>query len=217
MFKLISGEVINDVVRYEPHIENGQIINKSHETYLGVGYKDEDVTNPHNIWVNTREYSILDLKTGDKVLTEINGERKWVIIIEQIGDTGASLTISVDGTYLANPITSYDIIYVEEGNTCLTLLKSFLAKKAILEGGDSIKNYIHLFGDLPFKEGTPIKVKEGYHVENNKLNIRNNHRILNENDLVLDHHFKSKDYITVKSTKTGKKTDISVISVEIKR
>lgn len=77
MFKLISGEIINDVVRYEPVI-NG-VVRKPHETYLGVGYKDEDVTNPYNIWVNTRQYSIFDLRIGDKILIEIEGERKWVV------------------------------------------------------------------------------------------------------------------------------------------
>lgn len=163
--------------------------------YIGTGYLNDAVK---HIWVAKKNYNITDLKMGDKIAYVNNDIITWVIYYKPLNKIHA-MCYHEDGNIIGFPLSEFDIIYVEEGNTGIKTSHNLLQQAAQKLGGEHMLEYIRVFGELPLTKGCYIKPLKNYHLENNKLRIRNNHRIINSPDLTFDEWDKKSKFISVKS------------------
>lgn len=218
--KLITGEIINYSV-YATVKE--AFTQQTHPTYqyVGVGYfyvngKENDEISYH-FWVHKKNYSLNGLQRGDKVLVNIeNSGLTWVVMSGMVGNTGAASMLKTDGSNINYLFRDIDILYVEEGNTGQHILKSAMAKDAILKGGFHLMTYVTSFDEMPLKKGDYVEAIDGYEKENNLLKIRNSHRILNQGDLVFENWLKGSKYAIVKSVGLNKTAFLAINSIRIK-
>lgn len=218
--KLVTGEIINYSVYATNKDAFTQHNNPAHQ-YVGVGYfyvngKENEELSQH-FWVRKKNYSIAELQKGDKVLVNLEGNLTWVVMSELIGNTGAASMIRVDGSNINYPFRDVDILYIEEGNTGISIIKSTMAKEALLKGGYHLSTYVSTFGEMPLQKGDYIEAIDGYEKENNSLKIRNSHRILNQGDLVFEGWYKDSKYATVKSVGLNKTAFLALNSIRVKK
>jgi hypothetical protein len=217
--KLVTGEIIS-YKAYDSSSKDAFMPDTyPRMQYAGVGYFFSETElvqeKMYHFWVQKKNYSVFDLQKGDKVLTTYEGNLIWVIMSGLIGNTGAANMLRIDGTNINYPFRDIDILYVEEGNTGLPIIKSALAKEALLHGGFHLKNYIDTFGEIPLKKGDYIQPLDGYDRENNLLNIRNNHKVLNSGDLVFDSWARGNKYASVKSVGLNKTAFLAINSISV--
>lgn len=221
--KLLTGETI-DYVGWKTSQDDFRPQTHPEYQYAGMGYSiSEDGLNrdiAYHFWVRKKNYSVYDLQKGDKVLVNLDEDGvknlTWVIMSGLIGNTGAASMMRSDGSNITYPFRDIDILYVEEGNTGLPIIKSAMAKEAILKGGFHLMNYVNTFNEIPLKKGDYIDAGEGYDKENNNLNIRNNHKILNQGDLVFESWTKGSKHVIVKSIGLNKTAFLAINSIFVK-
>ena len=221
--KLLTGEIIDYTVWASREDAFVKEVYPRYQ-YAGRGYSisedglDREVV--YHFWVSSKVYSVFDLQKGDKVLVNLfeDGVNKltWVIMSGLIGNTGAASMLRIDGTNINYPFRNIDILYVEDGNTGMPIIKSAMAKEALLKGGYHLMSYINSFNEMPLKAGDYITAGEGYEKENNSLNIRNNHKVLNQGDLIFESWTKGSKYAIVKSIGLNKSTFLAINSIYVK-
>lgn len=218
--KLLTGEIIKYCV-YATNKDAFTPTTHPNYQYIGVGYfytngKEDDEMSLH-FWVNKKNYSVRELQRGDKIFAKIGEEPIWVILNEHIANTGTASIITVDGNNINQILSDIDILYVEEGNTGSDIIKAVMAKDALIKGGFHLLSYVNVYNELPLKKGDYLEAIEGYEKENALLGLRNNHRVLNQGDLVFDSWYVGAKYLIVNSVGLNKTANIAINSIRVKK
>jgi len=222
--KLSTGEIINYAVI---GLNETAFPKETNPMYVYVGTGNLLLTNGeadesvYHFWVMKKNYSIFDLKKGDKVFTHINVYGTliptWVVMAGFIGKSGAAIMLNLDGSDVELQFKDDDILYVEEGNTGRPIVKTAMAKRAINLGGFHMKAYAEEFNELPLKEGDYIEAGNGYDKENNLINVRNSHKVLSSVDLVYENWTPGSQYAVVRAAGLNKTAFLALNSIYVKK
>ena len=233
--KLLTGEIV--IVGAASVNRDGYSDKKSTElyTYVGQGhyYSYNDEVNLGDVlihfWVIKQNYNNRYLSIGDKFLVYIKDRHMmgpsvegidsnltWVVYAGMIGETCMCNAYFQDGTSVGMPISSESIVYVEEGNTGISLIQEIEKKDAIKYGTFYLANYVKDYEEMPLTSGMKIVPVHNYAILNKNVGVRNKHNVLRSNDLVFHSWKKGSLYVTVKSKLLNEVANIAIEAINIR-